>query len=207
MPTRICLIRHGETDWNAAKRIQGQIDIPLNKTGQAQALAMAFRAAKYKLDAIFSSDLCRARETAQMVATQCGLEVRILPKLNERNYGIFQGITAEEGAINFPVAYEHYKSRDPEYDFGTGESMLRFAQRVEEVIELLVKSCSGQTIFAVSHAGVLDIAYRKATGRSLHTQRDFVIPYCAFNWFQFEVCSGGKVDWRSDSWNDQNKSN
>ena len=97
MTTRICFIRHGETDWNVDKRIQGQTDIPLNETGRAQALAMAFNAAHHNFDAIYSSDLMRARDTAKMLAARRGLDIKILPQLRERHFGIFQGLTAAEG--------------------------------------------------------------------------------------------------------------
>ncbi|MGA8147476.1 MAG: histidine phosphatase family protein [Gallionellaceae bacterium] len=195
--TQICFIRHGETDWNVAKRIQGQTDIPLNETGLGQALAMAFNAAHHDFSAIYSSDLSRAFETAKMVAERRGLEVRTLPQLRERHYGIFQGLTADEGEQRYPEAYAHYKARDPDYDFETGESMLRFAGRVSEAIGTLTRQHSGQTIAAVCHAGVLDIIYRKATGKPLHTPRDFVIPNCALNWFRFDG-----QGWHLQAWDD-----
>lgn len=197
MTTRICLIRHGETDWNAIKRIQGQTDIPLNETGHAQALAMAFNAGHYDFGAVYSSDLCRACATAEMVATRRGLEIKKMPQLRERHYGIFQGITADEGAQRYPEAYAHYKARDLHYDFETGESLIDFAQRVTDAVELLVRQHSGQIIAAVCHAGVLDIVYRKATGRPLHTPRDFVIPNCALNWFRFDA-----QGWHLEAWDD-----
>lgn len=197
MTTRICFIRHGETDWNVTKRIQGQTDIPLNETGLGQALAMALNATHYNFSAIYSSDLSRAFETAKMVAERRGLEVRTLPHLRERHYGIFQGITADEVAKRYPEAYANYKARDPDYDFETGESMVRFAGRVSEVIDDLARHHSGQTIAAISHAGILDIVYRKATGRPLHTPRDFVIPNCALNWFSFDG-----QGWHLEEWDD-----
>ncbi|MGC2166754.1 MAG: histidine phosphatase family protein [Gallionella sp.] len=197
MPTRICFIRHGETDWNVAKRIQGQTDIALNETGHNQALAMAFNAAHYNFSAVYSSDLGRAYETARMVADRRGLEVRKMPELRERHYGIFQGITAIEGSRTFPDAYAHYTERDLDYDFESGESMRRFAQRVTEAIDSLTRHHSKQLVAAVSHAGVLDIVYRKATGRPLHTPRDFVIPNCALNWFRFDG-----QGWHLEAWDD-----
>jgi len=197
MPTRICFIRHGETDWNVAKRIQGQADITLNETGHAQALAMAFNAGHYDFRAIYSSDLSRACSTAQMLAERRGLEVITMPHLRERHYGIFQGITADEGARRYPDAYAHYKARDLNYDFETGESLLSFAERVDGAVELMTRHHSAQTIVAVSHAGVLDIVYRKATGRPLHTPRDFVIPNCALNWFRFDG-----QGWHLEAWDD-----
>ena len=98
-PTRICFIRHCETDWNAVKRIQGQTDIPLSKTGHAQALAMSCNAAGYDFSTIYSSDLIRSSATAQLLATRCELEVQLLQELGERNYGIFQGCTAAKHRI------------------------------------------------------------------------------------------------------------
>lgn len=195
--TRICLVRHGETDWNVEKRIQGQTDIPLNATGQAQAMAMACNAAHHPFDAIYSSDLSRASVTARAIGDRLALEVTHLPLLRERHFGIFQGLTASEGAARHPIAYAHYTARDLDYDFETGESLNAFARRVTVVIEWLARHHAGRTIVAVSHAGVLDIAYRKATGRALHTPRDFVIPNCALNWFRFDG-----QGWHLDAWGD-----
>ena len=196
--TRICFVRHGETDWNAEKRIQGQTDIPLNETGRAQALAMAFNAAHASFKAIYSSDLARAAETARALAQREDLEVKWLPQLRERHYGIFQGITAAEGAGRYPEAYQHYLARHPDYDFETGESMTQHVSRVHEAVDWMVRHHAGQTIAAVTHAGVLDILYRKATGRPLHTPRDFVIPNCALNWFRFDG-----QGWHLESWGDR----
>jgi len=189
--TRICVIRHGETGWNVEKRIQGHTDIPLNETGRAQALAMAF-------NAVYSSDLTRALETARVLAQREDLEVKCLPQLRERHFGLFQGLTAAEGAERYPQAYAHYVARDLDYDFGTGESLRGFAGRVSEAIDWLVRHHGGQTIAAVSHSGVLDVIYRRATGRPLDTPRDFVIPNCALNWFHFDG-----QGWHLDAWGDR----
>jgi probable phosphoglycerate mutase len=196
--TRICIIRHGETGWNAERRIQGHTDIPLSNTGRAQALAMAFNAAHHRFQAIYSSDLMRAVETAQALAQREDQEVRRLVQLRERHYGLFQGITAAEGAERDPQAYAHYVARDLDYEFGTGESLRRFAERVADGVAWLVRHHSGQTIAAVSHSGVLDVVYRRATGRPLHTPRDFVIPNCALNWFRFD-----SQGWHLEAWGDR----
>ncbi len=196
--TRICIIRHGETDWNVEKRIQGHTDIPLNETGRAQALAMAYNAAHHRFHAIYSSDLVRARETAAALAQREDHTVKLLPQLRERHFGIFQGITAAEGAERYPQAYAHYIARDPDYDFETGESLGSFAERVTEGIDWLVRHHGGQTIAAVAHSGVLDIVYRRATGRPLTTPRDFKIPNCALNWFHFDG-----QGWHLEAWGDR----
>ena len=197
MTTRICFIRHGETDWNVAHRIQGQTDVPLNETGRSQALAMAFNAGHYEFSAIVSSDLQRAVDTARMVAERRGLAVSTMTQLRERHFGIFQGLTAAEGLQVNPAAHACYIGRDVNYDFETGESMLRFAGRVAEAVDYLARQHSKQTIAVVSHAGVLEIIYRKATGRPLHTPRDFAIPNCALNWFNFDAHG-----WHLEAWDD-----
>lgn len=196
--TRICLIRHGETGWNVQRRIQGHTDIPLNDTGRAQALAMAFNAAHQRFQAIYSSDLTRALETAQALAQREEQRVRPLPQLRERHYGIFQGLTAAEAALRHPVAYGHYSMRDLDYDFESGESLRDFAERVSEGIGWLVRHHGGQTIAAVCHSGVLDVVYRRATGRPLSTPRDFKIPNCALNWFHFDG-----QGWHLEAWGDR----
>ncbi|MBW8328079.1 MAG: histidine phosphatase family protein [Thiobacillus sp.] len=196
--TRICFIRHGETGWNVEKRIQGHTDIPLNETGRAQALAMAFNAAHHRFHAVYSSDLVRAVETAQVLAQREALDVKLLPQLRERHFGLFQGITAAEGAGLYPQAYAHYVARDLDYDFETGESLRRFAERVAGGIDWMVRHHSGQTIAAVCHSGVLDVVYRRATGRPLHTPRDFKIPNCALNWFHFDG-----QGWHLEAWGDR----
>ena len=196
--TRICIIRHGETAWNVEKRIQGHTDIPLNETGRAQALAMAFNAAHQRFDAIYSSDLARALETAQVLAQREDHEVKPLPQLRERHFGIFQGLTAEEGAARHPRAYAHYLARDLDYDFETGESLRQFSRRVADAIDWLVRHHGGQTIAAVCHSGVLDVVYRRATGRPLETPRDFKVPNCALNWFHFDA-----QGWHLEAWGDR----
>lgn len=195
METRLCIVRHGETDWNVEKRIQGHLDIPLNATGRAQALAMAYNAAHHHFAALYSSDLTRALDTARAIGEREGLEVRVLPQIRERNYGIFEGLTAAEAAARYPEAYARYVARDPHYDFETGESLLDFAARVAEGIDWITRHHVGQTVCAVSHGGVLDLLYRKATGRPLQAPRDFVIPNCALNWFVYDEHGLHLVKW------------
>lgn len=181
--TRFCIVRHGETDWNVEKRIQGHTDVPLNATGRAQALAMSFNAAHHRFSAIYSSDLARAMQTASYVAEREGETVRPLPDLRERHYGIFQGLTATEAAGRHPKEYALYLARDPDYDFDTGESLRAFAARALRALDWLARHHTGQTILTVCHSGVLDVFYRHATGRPLERPRDFEIPNCALNWF------------------------
>ena len=195
--TRICVIRHGETDWNVQGRIQGHLDIPLNATGQAQALAMASGAGQDRFAAIYSSDLGRAMETAQALSKRTGLAVHPLSQLRERHFGIFQGLTATEGAALHPAVYARYSARDPDCDFETGETMLELVDRITQCVAWMVRHHPNQTLCAVAHGGVLDILYREATGRPLETPRDFTIPNCGLNWFRFDAAG-----WHLERWAD-----
>ena len=108
MTTQILFIRHGKTDWNRIKRIQGHIDIPLATTGLAQAQRLARRMADEakqgaRLDAIYSSDLQRAQQTAQPIADVLGLPLQLREDLRERSYGAFQGHDSDEIAVRFPM--------------------------------------------------------------------------------------------------------
>jgi len=197
--TRICIIRHGETDWNKEQRIQGQIDIPLNSEGRAQAMAMAIDVSQHQdaFSAIYSSDLARAYETATTLASRCKLDVVTRIELRERHYGIFQNVVKSEAEKQYPLAYQHYVRRDVDYDFETGESLKNFYSRVVDMFEWIVKHHSGENVAVICHAGLLDIMHRNVNKQPLNTERDFNIPNCALNWFHH---NGFK--WHLDAWDD-----
>lgn len=196
--TRFCIVRHGETDWNVERRIQGHIDIPLNAVGRAQAEATAVGLAMHRFAAAYSSDLSRAWQTAELALHGIGLDLQPEPGLRERNYGVFQGLTTAEGAERFPAAHARYLVRDPHYDFEVGESLSHVASRVVAAIEALADRHRGHAVLLVSHGGVLDVCYRKATGRDLSAPRDFPIPNAALNWIEV-----GVNGWRLLSWADR----
>jgi broad specificity phosphatase PhoE len=94
--TSLLLVRHGETDWNADGRLQGQTDRPLSDFGRRQARQLADELADEQLEAIYSSDLSRARETAEIVGERLGLPVVLDPDLREKDWGTWEGLTAVE---------------------------------------------------------------------------------------------------------------
>ncbi len=188
--TRFCMIRHGETAWNAERRMQGQIDVPLNATGHRQAQAMAEAIAHESFAAIYSSSLTRARDTADAAAQRLKLPVELRPELRERHYGIFQNHTAAESAARYPQAYAKLETRDPDYDNEGGESLRVFHARVEAGLRAMAGEHEEEQVLVVTHGGVLDIVYRLATGRALSSPRDFAIPNAALNW----------VDWTDGQW-------
>lgn len=195
--TRLCLVRHGETDWNAERRVQGQIDIPLNAKGWSQAAALARGLAAESFAALYSSDLQRAVQTAEATAGLHRLPIRSDPALRERHYGVLQSLTAAEAQVSHPQASLRHAERDPDYAFEDGESLVVFQQRIRACLEELFHRHAGETILVVTHGGVLDIAYRHATGRGLSSRRDFALPNAALNWLE-----GDSAGWRVLLWGD-----
>ncbi|NWG30281.1 MAG: histidine phosphatase family protein [Rhodocyclaceae bacterium] len=193
--TRLCLIRHGETDWNAGKRIQGQIDIPLSALGHAQARAVGNALKDEDFAAIYASDLTRTRQTAEATAHLARLPLLLDAGFRERHYGIFQGLTYAECEARHPAAYARHKSRDPHFAPEGGESLLTFAGRLAQAFDAIVRRHPGQSVAIFTHGGVLDIAYRQATGMALSAPRDFAIPNCAINWIEVEAGCWTLLSW------------
>lgn len=194
--TRVCLVRHGETAWNADRRIQGQIDSPLNSIGIAQAHAAARWLSKVQFTAIYSSDLQRAHRTAEIIAAHHTQPVRLHGGLRERMYGKFQGLTYAEAEQRYPRAYRRFHDRDPDENFRSGESLSEFSRRVLAALHAIAQRQRGAAILVVAHGGVLDIAYRMATGLPLTAPRDFVISNAGVSWIAH--ANGG---WQLQSWN------
>lgn len=194
--TRICLIRHGETHWNTEKRIQGHLDIDLNPTGLAQARSVARYLAGYPVAALYSSDLLRARQTAERIAAALALPFTPLLEFRERAYGIFEGLTYDEARIRYPAEYLLFEARDAEQAFaGSGESLRQFHLRVSHRLRALALAHCGQTVALVTHGGVLDIVNRFVRGTPLEAPRDFSIPNAGVNWLS--VCGDA---WQLDAW-------
>ena len=197
MTTRLCVVRHGETAWNAEHRVQGQLDVPLNEAGQAQAQAAARALAREKFDVIYSSDLSRARQTAAPTAELLAMPVVVDRELRERHYGIFERLTYAEVKVRYPEDYARFEARDPDYAFRTGESLKDFSVRSIAVISRIANQHEGRNILVFTHGGVLDKLYRHVTGLPLSAPRDFGIPNAGLN--RIELTPGG---WRIRAWAD-----
>jgi probable phosphoglycerate mutase len=196
MPTTsLCLIRHGETDWNAEKRMQGQLDLPLNARGRAQAQNTAASLRDLRFDHIYSSDLLRALQTAEPAATLLDLSVHAAPALRERHYGALQGMTYAEFASQYPNDAPHFH-RDPDHVIpGGSESLRGFATRITGALTEIAQRHCGKTVLVFTHGGVLDIAYRLANGRPIEAQRDFPLLNGALNWISYKAGGWTLVRW------------
>ena len=179
--TRLCIVRHGETAWNAEHRVQGQLDVPLNEFGLRQAQAVAKTLAREEFDAIYASDLARARQTAEPVARMKKLEIRLEKDLRERHYGIFETLTYAEVKVLYPEDYARFEARDPEFDFRTGESLEFFHERAIKIVDTIAARHEGKSILVLTHGGVLDMLYRHVAGLALSAPRAFGIPNCGIN--------------------------
>jgi probable phosphoglycerate mutase len=200
MTTQILFIRHGETDWNRIKRIQGHIDIPLATTGFDQAQRLARRIADEvkqgaRLDAIYSSDLQRARQTAQPIGDALGLPPQLRENLRERSYGAFQGYDSDEIALRFPDEHAQWQTRDPGFTPPEGESQRVFYHRIVHAIEPLIAAHPGGRIACVTHGGVLDCVRRFACGLPLDAPRDYQLLNTSVNVVDFDNGHATIVSW------------
>jgi 2,3-bisphosphoglycerate-dependent phosphoglycerate mutase len=179
--TRITAIRHGETAWNVDTRIQGQLDIGLNAKGRWQAERAGAALASDTIDAVYSSDLWRAYDTALSVAKPHGLVVQTEEALRERGFGEFQGKTFAEIETALPDQALLWRKRVPDFAPPGGESLLHLRERVVQCIARIAQQHPGQHIVIVSHGGVMDILYRAATGLDIQAARTWDLHNAAIN--------------------------
>lgn len=197
--TTVLLIRHGETAWNAERRLQGHLDIPLNEEGERQARLLAEALAAEPIDIVAASDLQRARQTAQAVATLRGMPLQIEPALRERCYGGFEGLLYSEIEQRFPAEFAAWQGRNVDAILpsgkNSGETFRQFYTRATDAILGLARAYPGRTVAMVAHGGVLECAYRMAGKLPLETPRDFKVYNASIN--RFRVDAGQLV---LDSW-------
>ncbi len=151
---KIYLIRHGQTDWNVAGKIQGKTDIPLNETGRRQAACLAKGMEHRPVAQIFSSDLIRARETARAIGESQHVEVETLSGLEEIGFGKWEGMTLEQIQVIFPTEYEKWCENPVTVAPPGGESLSQIKERCRKVMEEILKMAKGDFAI-VSHGAML----------------------------------------------------
>jgi len=179
--TTLLLIRHGETEWNTQARIQGHRDIALSARGLRQAEVLARFLGGNAIDAVFTSNLSRASQTAQPLAHELGLKLRVDARLRERGFGLFEGSTYAEAEANWPNEYAIWRRRDPAHALPGGESYLGARARVLQCLDEIVRTHEGATVAVVTHGGVLDIVYRAAFGIAWEIPRSHLLPNASIN--------------------------
>lgn len=180
------LIRHGETQWNAAMRLQGWRDIALNEAGteQARQLARYLSSPQFsdRIDVVVSSDLSRAHETATIAAGHFGHPVITTATLRERNYGIHEGKPLVMQA-NGRAGLHDFDLRCPHSPVEQGETLTEFAQRIRDAFETLAQEHAGRNIMVFAHGGVIDIAWRCVNSLGLDAFRRDPILNASINRF------------------------
>ncbi len=161
---RIYLARHGETDWNAERRLQGQTDTPLNSKGRQQAAQLAEHLKGIHLDAVYSSTLSRSRDTAEIA--RGGVPLKSLAGLKERNHGKFEGKMLDGSD---PAIEREYRQRrgDPNDDLDGGESLNQFYERVRTTFEEILRQHKSGAILIVGHAITNQMILRDVLGLTL----------------------------------------
>ena len=164
--TDIWLVRHGQTDWNLTGRWQGQATgAPgLNDMGRAQALALRDQLQDVNFSAIYSSDLLRARQTAELIAEPLGLIVALELHLREINLGVWEGMLSSDVETQYPQELEE-RARDPFHARAPqGESPLEVAERVIATVNDIAKKYQDESILIVSHGVSLAVIICHAQG-------------------------------------------
>lgn len=186
--TEIWLIRHGETDWNAEQRLQGWRDIPLNDSGKAQAKSVQrfLEQQRIAFDAVLSSDLQRAIQTAE-IAFECTPESIIcLPQLRERNYGIYEG-HPWQSLTQLPDQPEpEINLRNPDLIVPEGESLLTFNQRIITAFNDIAVQRPNQKLAVIAHGGVIEMVWRYIQKADLSTPRPYKILNASVNHFAID---------------------
>jgi broad specificity phosphatase PhoE len=151
-PTRVLLVRHGDTESSKGGRFTGATDIPLSKEGHIHALELAIRLARYPLEAVYASSLQRAQDTAGATANLHNLKVTPIPELAEMDHGVWNGKTRDEIVKIYGQAQVDEYDRDP-YHFRPekGESGEDVLKRAAPALSGLVKKHEGQSILVVAH--------------------------------------------------------
>jgi 2,3-bisphosphoglycerate-dependent phosphoglycerate mutase len=159
--TKLCVTRHGETDWNVTGILQGWIDVPLNDTGRQQSYELAEALANTGFTAVCSSPLRRSAETAEILAKAWGLPApEFYDGLKERNFGQIQGMPKRELSVSHPGLYQEIVRRNPTCHFDDGESLDHFADRVLDALYGIAHTHGGQRVVIITHGWVMDVMTR-----------------------------------------------
>lgn len=200
--THLLLIRHGETEWNAARRIQGHSNSALSPLGRRQAEAIAERLAKTRIDALYSSDLERALTTAAPLAARLGLTVRPLAALREKGYGDWEGLTEAEVIAASPDGWHRYHvQRELDYPIPGGETWGQVQTRIVGALRQILAAHPGpdETVVIVGHGASLRPAILDALDAPLATLLRLRLDNASLTRLEYQPERGGRVVFLNDT--------
>lgn len=189
--THVLLIRHGQSEGNAARRFGGHTATPLSPRGRRQAQATARALQSEELTAIYSSDLARAVETAQPLANLTGLAVNATIAFRERSVGVMEGLTFEAAAQQHPEQYAALLQRDFEHVLTGGESYRQLLDRAVQKLDEIIAENNGGKIAVFSHTGTICIL-------ALHLMGALDAPELKPVWISSANCGVTRIELRDD---------
>ncbi len=184
---RLLLIRHGETAWNAEGRFQGQSDIPLNPRGEQQAAALARVIARESVQALYASDLQRARDTALILAEPLGLPLRQEARLREMAFGCWEGLTYAELQQRDAALLAAWQADPSRTAPPGGETLLQIAERVNTVLTAILTAPQDHTVTVVAHSGPLRVLLCLALGFNVRSYWRFVLAPASVSELRFSA--------------------
>ena len=200
--TTLFIVRHGETDWNLKGIHQGHTDSPLTQEGerQAQMLGMRFAGEGARFDAVYSSDLGRALQSARKICREIGQETIIQEeaRLRERALGLLEGLTYDQIAEQIPRDHKQHTSGDPDYRPENGESWRDTYERAGGILNELAKANDGGSILCVTHGGIISMAMKLCMGIDISAKRRFHVQNTALNVLEWYA----ENDWQLRTWGD-----
>jgi len=173
--TGIILIRHGETEWNSQKRMQGHSNSDLSSVGQAQIQALGQWMKDVPFDLIYSSDSLRAKQTAEAITQFSGHELQFDQRLREKNLGVFEGLTSEEARERHPEVFRLFKTAGSKYVIDEGESTQQLQDRALEIVNEIRIKHPEERVLLVTHGGFIRVVMKHSLGLSLETPTRFLI--------------------------------
>jgi broad specificity phosphatase PhoE len=193
----VYIVRHGTTDWNQEKRIQGHLDPPLNAVGRSQASLVSQRLMQLGATALYSSDLQRAYHTAQVIGQGVGLRVVQKTGLREINFGSWQGLTSQQIRERDPDGYAARRANPYDVTPAGGETWRQFYDRAVRALHEIIESTPAQRLIVVTHGGVCMVLGLRALGLDCTGKRTFGSDNCSIH----TIAVSGE-HWRAISFND-----
>lgn len=160
---RLILVRHGETDWNTERRLQGHAAIPLSDRGRRQAASLARRLAGQSIDACYTSDIRRALDTATIIGETLGVKAKPDPRLREMAFGLLEGLTFDEAQTRYPEMMAAW-TKDRNIPLPGGEAFNQFSARISAFLDKLKQTQQETTLLLITHAGPIREIIRLALG-------------------------------------------
>ena len=173
--TEIILIRHGETEWNSQKRMQGHSNSDLSEVGMGQIQALGELMKNVSFDHIYSSDSLRTSQTAEAITQYSGHKLQFDQRIREKNLGVFEGLTSTEAKERHPEVYRLFKTAGANYVIDEGESTQQLLERALEFIEEIRLRHPQERVVMVTHGGVVRVLMKHALGLSIDAPTRFII--------------------------------